>query len=557
MLSQHVIDSLFPPDLPGPGHWERRYPPRDLPEGAEVTRFSPSPTGFLHIGGVYVATVDVDVARHSGGRYLVRLEDTDQARVTEGAAEQFAEAFAYFSIGPDEDEQTGHYGPYAQSGRAGTYLTYVRELLRQGHAYPCFATRQDLEEIAARQRAAGALPGYYGKWAIWRDAPEEQVTQRLAAGDPYVVRFRSPGAAGARVSFTDAIRGELTLDDNRNDAVILKSSDTEPRLPTYHFAHAVDDHLMRVTLVIRGEEWISSVPLHLQLFDALGFPRVRYAHVALLMKQDGGSRRKLSKRRDPEASVSFYIEQGFPAPAVQYYLRGLANGRLAEMPLDQALAEPIRLSEMGTAGPLVDMVKLDDICADYIATLPGEQILAEVTAWARRYDPDLVPVLEANRPLALRALAIEREDTEKPRKDLRKWADFRAVYGYFFTELFTMVTDPARPAVRRPGPRPGPGCRRRLRPQLHPAREKAPTGSARSASSPPTSGSPPTRRSTSRIRRPTRARSARPPRSSGSCSPGRSAAPTWPRWLPRSAPRRCSGGSAPSGSVRAPVAAAW
>ena len=445
MLSRAIVDSLFPPDLPEPEHWEQRYPPRDLPEGAQVTRFSPSPTGFLHIGGVYVATIDVDVARHSGGRYLVRLEDTDQARVTEGAAEQFAEAFAYFSIGPDEDDQTGHYGPYEQSGRADTYLTFVRELLRQGKAYPCFATKQDLEEITARQRAAGALPGYYGKWAIWRDAPQEQVAERLAAGDPYVVRFRSPAAAGARVSFTDVIRGELTLDDNRNDAVILKSSDTEPRLPTYHFAHAVDDHLMRVTLVIRGEEWISSVPLHLQLFDALGFPRVRYAHVALLMKQDGGSRRKLSKRKDPEASVTFYIEQGFPAPAVQYYLRGLANGRLAEMPLDQALAEPIRLSEMGVAGPLVDMVKLDDICADYIATLSGEQILAEVIIWARRYDPDLVPILEANRDLALRALAIERDGTDNPRKDLRKWADFRAVYGYFFNEIFDLVTDPEDP----------------------------------------------------------------------------------------------------------------
>jgi glutamyl-tRNA synthetase len=445
MLSQHLVDSLFPPDLPEAEHWERRYPPRDLPEGAEVTRFSPSPTGFLHIGGVYVATVDVDVARHSGGRYLVRLEDTDQARVTEGAAEQFAEAFAYFSIGPDEDDRTGRYGPYEQSGRADTYLTYVRELLRRGQAYPCFATRQDLEEIAARQRAAGALPGYYGTWAIWRDAPEEQVAARLAAGDPYVVRFRSPGAAGARVSFTDVIRGELTLDDNRNDAVILKSSDIEPRLPTYHFAHAVDDHLMRVTLVIRGEEWISSVPLHLQLFDALAFPRVRYAHVALLMKQDGSSRRKLSKRKDPEASVTFYIERGFPAPSVQFYLRGLANGRLAEMPLEAALAEPIRLSEMGTAGPLVDMVKLDDICADYIATLPGEQILAEVITWARRYDPDLVPVLEAHRPLARKALAIEREDTDNPRKDLRTWSDFRAVYGYFFPELFQLVTDAADP----------------------------------------------------------------------------------------------------------------
>src|SRR4029077_7697218 len=184
----------------------------------------------------------------------------------------------------------------------------------------------------------------------------------------------------------DAIRGEISSDHNRNDVVLLKRSDSELPLPVYHFAHPIDDHLMGVTLVVRGEEWISSVPLHLQLFDALGFPRLPYAHVAPLMKQDGGSRRKLSKRKDPEASVTFYIEQGFPAPAVQYYLRGLANGRLAEMPLPEALAEPIRLSEMGTAGPLVDMVKLDDICADYIAMLPGEQILDEVITWARRYD---------------------------------------------------------------------------------------------------------------------------------------------------------------------------
>jgi glutamyl-tRNA synthetase len=452
MLSQHVIDSLFPPGLPGPEQWERRYPLRDLPEGAEVTRFSPSPTGYLHIGGVYAATIDVAIARQTGGTYLVRLEDTDQARIAEGAAEQFAEAFAYFSIGPDEDDQTGRYGPYHQSARAEIYLTYIRELMRQGRAYPCFATRQDLEEITARQRAAGALPGYYGKWATWRDASPEQVTERLDRGDPYVVRFRSPGVTGTRVSFIDAIRGELTLDDNRNDAVILKSSDTEPRLPTYHLAHAVDDHLMRITLVIRGEEWISSVPLHLQLFDALGFDRLRYAHIALLMKQDGASRRKLSKRKDPEATVTFYIEQGFPAPAVQYYLRGLANGRLAEMPLAEALAAPIRLSEMGTAGPLVDLVKLDDICADYVATLSGDQILAEVTTWARLYAPDLVPILETEQPLALRALAIEREGVANQRKDLRKWSDFPAVYGFFFAELFTLVTDPADARFEPLGP---------------------------------------------------------------------------------------------------------
>ncbi|MGD0606760.1 MAG: glutamate--tRNA ligase family protein [Streptosporangiaceae bacterium] len=443
MLSREIVDSLFPRDLPEPERWERLYPPRDLPEGAQVTRFAPSPTGFLHIGGVYAATIDVDVARHSGGVYLVRLEDTDQARVEPGAVAQFAEAFGYFSIAPDEDDQTGRYGPYSQSARAQTYLTYVRELLRQDKAYLCFATRPELEEITARQRTSGALPGYYGTWASWRDADPQRVTERLAAGDPYVVRFRSPGASGVRVSFADAIRGQLTMDDNRNDVVILKSSDNEPRLPTYHFAHAVDDHLMRVSLVIRAEEWLSSVPLHHQLFDALGFDRVQYAHIAQLMKQDGGSRRKLSKRRDPEATVSFFIEQGFPAPAVQYYLRGLANGRLAEMPLDEALAAPIRLSECGTAGPLVDMAKLDDICADYIATLSGPQILTEVRIWAERHAPDLVKILDAERDLALRALAIERDGVPNPRKDLRKWGDFQAVYGYFFPELFTLVTDPA------------------------------------------------------------------------------------------------------------------
>jgi glutamyl-tRNA synthetase len=444
MLSQDVVDSLFAPGLPEPGHWERRYPPRELPAGAEVTRFSPSPTGFLHIGGVYTATIDADVAHHSGGRYLVRVEDTDQARITVGAAEQFAEAFEYFRIVPDEYDATGNYGPYTQSAREQIYLTYVRELLRQGKAYPCFETKQEAADRAARQQAAGALPGYYGQWATWRDAPEARVIEELAKDVPYTVRFRSPGLAAGRVSFTDAVRGQLTMDDNRNDAVILKASDTHPRLPVYALAHAVDDHLMRVTLVIRGEEWLSSVPLHLQLFDALGFQPIRYAHTAPLMKQEGGSRRKLSKRRDPEMTVSFYMEQGFPTDAVLYYLRGLANARLAEMPLKQALAEPIRVDQLGTAGPLLDLVKPDDIRADYVATLSAHQILDEVTTWARRYDPELPALLEAERDLALRALAVEREGPN-PRKDLRKWADFRSVYGFFFPELFQPVTDLADP----------------------------------------------------------------------------------------------------------------
>ena len=442
MLSVELIDSLFPADLLIPAHWESRYPARTLPAGAEVTRFAPSPTGWLHIGGISTAHVNLDIARHSGGRYLLRVEDTDRERFEEGALAQFEAGFEYFGIAADEsDAAGGRYGPYTQSQRAAIYESYARELMRQGKAYPCFETPDQAQARVARQKATGALPGYYGEWAIWRDAPQDQVRARLEAGDPYVVRFRSPGVGGARVSFTDVIRGEISSDDNRNDVVLLKRSDSELRLPVYHFAHPVDDHLMGVTLVIRGEEWISSVPLHLQLFDALGFPRLPYAHVAPLMKQDGGSRRKLSKRRDPEASVGYYIEQGFPAEAVVYYLRGLANGRLAELPLPQALAEPLRLAEFGVAGPLLDMVKLDDVSADFVATLPGAEILDRVQAWAQVYDKDLASVVSAERDLALRALAVEREGAENKRKDLRKWADFRPVYGFFFPEIFELVTD--------------------------------------------------------------------------------------------------------------------
>jgi glutamyl-tRNA synthetase len=443
MLDQAAVDALFPSDLPTPEHWETHYPPRQLPEGARVTRLGPSPTGFMHIGGIYVGMIDYDVAHRSGGVYLLRVEDTDQSREVEGAVEQFNRAFAYACIPPDEAEGNGAYGPYHQSQRSRIYLTYVRELLREGKAYLCFATKDELAANAAEQQALKVPTGYYGRWALWRDAPAEKVQQRLAAGDPYVVRFRSPAQAGERATFTDAIRGKLEHEANRNDAVILKSSDQPLPLPTYHFAHAVDDHLMRVDLVIRGDEWISSVPLHLQLFDALGFEAPEYAHVAPLMKQEGKSKRKLSKRKDPEASLDFYVEAGFPADAVRYYLRGLANGRLAELPLEQALDEPIRLAECGVAGPLVDLVKLADISADHIATLSGESIVEAITGWARTFDPELVEILGARRDLALRALSVERDGVDNPRKDLRKWSDFRSAYGFFFPELFTLVGDPA------------------------------------------------------------------------------------------------------------------
>jgi glutamyl-tRNA synthetase len=434
-----VIDALFPADLPEPEYWEQRYPPRDLPAGSLVTRLGPSPTGFMHIGTIYMAMIDLDVAHRSDGRYLVRIEDTDQAREVAGALEQFGRAFQYFGLPPDEEEGRGDYGPYHQSERSAIYMTYARELLRQGKAYMCFATAEELAEMRKRQQAAKVPPGYYGRWALWRDATPEQVQAKLAEGAPYVVRFRSPGTPGRRVEFDETIRGRMSAEDNYNDVVILKSSQHADRLPTYHFAHAVDDHLMRVNLVIRGEEWLPSVPMHLQLFAALGFEPPQYAHTALLMKQIPGGKRKLSKRKDPEASVDFYTEAGYPARAVLYYLRGLANGSLAEIPLDAALDAPIKLSELGGAGPLIDQVKLEDISADYIATLTPQEILAAMRIWAAEYDPELAAVLDAREELALAALAVERVGVDNPRKDLRKWSDFRSAYGFFFAELFTPV----------------------------------------------------------------------------------------------------------------------
>lgn len=468
MITSTEIDALFAPDLPEPEHWERRYPPRELPAGAQVTRLAPSPTGFVHIGAIYTAMVNQDVARRTGGIYLVRIEDTDQAREVEGAIEQFGSAFRYFGLIPDEEDGRGDYGPYRQSRRAATYQSFARELLRQGKAYLCFATADELAENRRAQQDAHVPTGYYGRWAIWRDATDEQVRAKLAEGAPYVVRFRSPGALGQRVAFTDAIRGSLEADDNFNDVVLLKSGDAsgggsrpseargyppvsgvspgastggnaKDRLPTYHFAHAVDDHLMRVNLVMRGEEWLPSVPMHLQLFATLGFEPPTYAHTALLMKQVPGGKRKLSKRKDPEASVDFYIKAGYPASAVLYYLRGLANGSLAELPLDEALAAPIKITELGGSGPQVDQVKLEDISADYIATMTGEQILTALRTWAASYDPQVVTVLDAEPDLALAALAVERDGVTNPRKDLRKWSDFRAAYGFFFAPLFTLV----------------------------------------------------------------------------------------------------------------------
>jgi glutamyl-tRNA synthetase len=441
MLDRAVIDSLFPTDLPEPAHWEERYPPRSLPDGARVTRFAPSPTGFVHIGGIYTAMIAQDVAHASGGSFFVRVEDTDKAREVEDSASQFARAFGYFGIAPDEGDPDGPYGPYLQSDRERIYHTYVRELLREDRAFLAFDTVEELTAITESQRAAKAQPGYYGRWAPWRNATAQDVHAKLDAGVPFVVRFRAPDFTGARSVFTDLIRGRIEQDDNRNNFVLLKSSDREPWLPTYHLAHVVDDHLMRVDPVIRGEEWMSSVPVHHQLFDALGFDRIDYAHVAPLLKQDGKSKRKLSKRKDPEASVDFYIEAGYPRDAVLYYLRGLANGRLAELPIADALQARLRLEDMGLAGALVDTPKLENIAKDVIGDLSAAEVLAGIRAWAGDFDRELAAVLDADPVYAERVFDVERSGSENVRKDLAKWADARSGYGFFFPQLFEPVKD--------------------------------------------------------------------------------------------------------------------
>ncbi|HEU5084009.1 MAG TPA: glutamate--tRNA ligase family protein [Acidimicrobiales bacterium] len=440
MLPADLLDRLLPATEPI-AHWEQANPPRDLPDGAEVTRFAPSPTGFLHIGGVYTAMVAKELAVRSGGSYFVRVEDTDQARVVAGSDQQFAAAFAHFGIGPTEPADAP-WGPYRQSERAAIYRSHVRHLLEHGRAYPCFASKEELEDITARQQAAKVDIGYWGEWAVWRDADADRVAAALDEGRPYVVRFRAPDEPG-RVAFVDEIRGRIEADDNRNDVVLLKTSADPTPLPTYHLAHVVDDHLMRVTLVLRGDEWVPSVPLHLQLFDALGFEPVRYAHLAPLMKGEGKSRRKLSKRKDPEASVDFWMAEGYPVGAVRHYLRGLANSRLADLPFDEADAEPLRLEEFGVAGPLVDIPKLDDISADYVAQLPAVEIRDALLAWAEVHDAELAGLLRQHGDQVLAMIDVDRVDTDRVRKDIVKWSVFRERYGFFFPELFVLVDDPA------------------------------------------------------------------------------------------------------------------
>lgn len=444
ILSTSSIDRLIPVGKLSIREIEGRYPLRSLADSAEVMRVCPSPTGFLHLGTLYAALVSSMLARQTGGVYYLRIEDTDQKREVEGARELIMGLLEAFDLiydeGPIIGGEKGEYGPYIQSQRGDIYKTYIRHLLQQGRAYPCFMSTEDLEAMVKKQTEQKIRPGYYGEWATWRDKPESEVMAALDAGKPFVIRFRSQGDTNRRRKIHDRIKGIKELPENDNDIVLLKRGG----LPTYHLAHVVDDHLMRTTTVLRADEWFPSLTLHEQLAEAIGIKPFTYAHIAPIQKMDGSSRRKLSKRKDPEANVATYLSQGYPVVAVAEYMLTLANSNFEDWRRDNPDLSykdfPFKLEKMQkNGGALLSMQKLDDISRNYLATLTPAALLDLAIRWSERYDPPLQTALMSNGTYAEKIFAIERADNK--RKDIAKFADLREAYGYFFDDLYNEVTD--------------------------------------------------------------------------------------------------------------------
>ena len=412
---------------------EKKYPARKLPDGAEVTRFAPSPTGFLHLGSLFTSLVAHKVVKDTGGVFYLRLEDTDTKREVEGSGDELVRQLAYFGIDPKEGylgHDVGEYGPYKQSERAYIYKVCIKELMKKGRAYPCFCSAEQLEETRQIQEAMKEIPGYYGDYAICRTLTPDEAISRIEAGEPYVIRFKSMGNHNNKITFHDEVRGDISIAENDMDIVILKSDG----LPTYHFAHAVDDHFMHTTTVIRGEEWISSAPIHLELFDTLGFARPKYAHLPVIMKLDNGNKRKLSKRKDPEASVSHFIEEGFPKEALLVYLMSIANSNFEEWTaqnhsynLDEF---KFSFDKMSLDGVLFDQDKLNFFSKEIIALMSAEEVYNRVHDWATGTFKER---LEAYKETSIAALNIERGG-EKARKDYACYKDVYPIISLFYKE---------------------------------------------------------------------------------------------------------------------------
>lgn len=440
---QQLAAVMFPDIQKTPEDYEAAYPARDLDENARVTRIAPSPTGYLHLGVFFTAMINRLTANASNGLFYFRLEDTDKKREVEGGAEDILTGLSTYGLNLDEGFVApgvvkGDYGPYQQSHRVEIYQTYVKSLVEQGLAYPCFCSEEQREAARAAQEANKDRTGYYGKYAVCRLIDTADAIKRIQAGESYVVRLRSPGDESRRIKFTDMIKGTIEMPENDEDLVLLKSDG----IPTYHFAHAVDDHLMRTTHVIRGDEWISSVPKHLQLFQLLGFKAPKYAHVSPIMKEDNGGKRKLSKRKDPEAAMHYYAEQGYPKESVLEYLMTVANSDFEDWRRCNADADrskfPFNLKKMSVSGALFDMQKLNDVSKNVISRMTAKEVLDNVLAWAKVYDTAFAARLENDLTFAEGIFDIDRGGA-KPRKDLAKWSDASAYAAYFFDETFSPV----------------------------------------------------------------------------------------------------------------------
>lgn len=438
MNYQQLAERLFPESYPDLSSYEALYPPRELAKGAQVTRLAPSPTGFIHLGNLFVAIANERIAHQSGGKLFLRIEDTDLKRKVDGAVEAVIAALDYFDINFDEGAEIGGddtYAPWYQRSRAEIYRAYVKDLVRRGRAYPCFCTEETLAALRDEQTANKETTGYYGKYAKCRNLTEEEIYANLDAGKPYVIRLRSMGDVNKKFIFHDEIKGDVTVTENNQDVVILKSDG----IPTYHFAHAVDDHLMRTTLVIRGEEWLASLPIHLELFDVLGFPRPKYGHNCSLMKMDGESKRKLSKRKDPELSLSFYRMEGYHPFAVKVYMLTLLNSdfeewhmKFPEKPLEEFR---FRIEKMSKSGALFDLDKLNDISKTELSRLSAEQMLAFLKEWALTYGSEKEKAYFADEDYLLNVLNLCMGTAgKKRRKDFVTAKQAMSEIRYFFGE---------------------------------------------------------------------------------------------------------------------------
>ena len=437
MDTKALANLLFPDVTDTPEMMEARFPQRNAPEGAVITRMAPSPTGFVHLGNLVQGLTSERMAHQSGGVLFLRVEDTDAKREVPGAVEVLIDTLKHYGIHFDEgatmDGDLGDYGPYRQRQRAHIYHVYAKKLVLDGMAYPCFCTEEELNTMREKQEANKETTGYYGSYAIWRDRPLEEIKDHLDAGDPWVLRFRSTGDISRQFKFNDLVKGELTITENNVDHVLLKSDG----IPTYHFAHAVDDHLMRTTHVVRGDEWLPTLPFHIQLFQALGFKLPKYVHIGPLMKMDGASKRKLSKRKDPELALTYYKAEGFPVQAVYEYIMTLLNSNYEDWRRanPDAPATDFKFSpkKLNPAGNLFDYAKLCDVSKNVIARMDAQQVYDLLVEYTEEFDKDFANALTADPDYAKAILAIGRGG-KKPRKDLATWKEAKPYMGFFYDQ---------------------------------------------------------------------------------------------------------------------------